>query len=176
MFNCDVERCRACPASSLIKGTPVKGRGNPKAKFVLIYQSVDFGQYQGHEYNRFEATIDRLITEAGLSVEDFWIDSLVKCYSGQAKKYVPHCSFWIREMLDAIKPIMVGTIGPGATLGLFKAINKPRPPSSHIYRHTDRGFYQLSLPDLRKPRKAAFGECVAKLKKGAEFCVQHSMQ
>ena len=122
------ERIKDCKKCSLYKTrtTIVMGEGDYSARYMLV------GEAPGKEENKQNRPfvgdagqrLRKLIKQAGLNINDFYITNICKCWPGEGnrtptKSEIEACLPYLIHQINQIKPEIIFTLGNTATLALL---------------------------------------------------------
>ena len=137
-FNLLEKRCVSCTKCSLSKGRTnvVFGRGNPKAKILIIGEGP--GQQEDEQGLAFVGRAGKMLNKSFLSVgidtnEDCYISNIVKCRPPNNRKpksiEVDNCMPWLNSQIELIKPkviVLAGSTAVQSYLNINQPISKIR--------------------------------------------------
>ena len=137
-FNLIKEKCISCTKCSLSKGRTnvVFGRGNPKAKILIIGEGP--GQQEDEQGLAFVGRAGKMLNKSFLSVgidtnEDCYISNIVKCRPPNNRKpksiEVDNCMPWLNSQIELIKPkviVLAGSTAVQSYLNINQPISKIR--------------------------------------------------
>jgi len=137
-FNLLEKRCISCTKCSLYKGRTnvVFGRGNPKAKILIIGEGP--GQQEDEQGLAFVGRAGKMLNKSFLSVgidtnEDCYISNIVKCRPPNNRKpksiEVDNCMPWLNSQIELIKPkviVLAGSTAVQSYLNINQPISKIR--------------------------------------------------
>ena len=137
-FNLLEKSCVSCTKCSLSKEriNVVFGRGNPKAKILIIGEGP--GQQEDEQGLAFVGRAGKMLDSAFLSVGidtnvDCYISNIVKCRPPNNRKplanEVKECIPWLNEQIELIKPkviVLAGSTAVQSYLNIDEPISKLR--------------------------------------------------
>ena len=110
-----IEACQNCPLSQQNNTfLPLFGIGSVNPKYFVIIDGIDednavLGKPIGNEE---ELVLLESINLSGLSKQDFYITSIIKCgTAAKNNKYVKVCFDWIKEEIAVLQPKKIIVIG-----------------------------------------------------------------
>jgi len=130
--------CQSCERCGLAatRQQVVVGRGNPKARVLLIGEAP--GQQEDERGEPFVGRagqlLEKLLAEAGLdSTRDLYIANVIKCRPPQNRKptrtEIEHCLPWLHQQLALLDPpfvVLAGATALQAMLGIKGGISQLR--------------------------------------------------
>ena len=137
-FNLLEKRCISCTKCSLSKGRTnvVFGRGNPKAKILIIGEGP--GQQEDEQGLAFVGRAGKMLNKSFLAVgidtnKDCYISNIVKCRPPNNRKpksiEVGNCMPWLNSQIELIKPkviVLAGSTAVQSYLNINQPISKIR--------------------------------------------------
>ena len=137
-FNLLEKRCISCTKCSLSKGRTnvVFGRGNPKAKILIIGEGP--GQQEDEQGLAFVGRAGKMLNKSFLAVgidtnKDCYISNIVKCRPPNNRKpksiEVDNCMPWLNSQIELIKPkviVLAGSTAVQSYLNINQPISKIR--------------------------------------------------
>jgi DNA polymerase len=155
----EVRRCTACP---LWKGRTlaVPGEGNFRAKIMFIGEAPGAEEdRQGRPFvGRAGKLLDQMLKVAGLSREEVFITSCVKCRppgnrnprAGELKA----CKKWLDKQIDIIKPALIVVLGRVAMKNLLGEV-KIKENNGKVVERKGQKYFVTYHPaaGIRFPRK-----------------------
>jgi len=121
----DIQGCTQCPLHQARTNT-VPGEGNPKAKLVFVGEGPGKNEdIQGRPFiGRSGNLLTKMIADMGLSREEIFITSIVKCRPPNnrtpLKTEINACKLYLREQLRVIRPGIICTLGAPAAMTLLR--------------------------------------------------------
>jgi DNA polymerase len=185
------DQCRCCDRCDLAlqRSQVVFGRGNPKAKLLLIGEAPGQKEDQCGEpfMGKAGQLLEKLLSEAGLcSKNDLYICNVIKCRPPNNRKpdaaEIKQCLPWLEEQIGLINPrlvLLAGATAVEAILGVKAKLGLQRGYWHHQQERSYRVIYHpsyllrfgamapesprtLTLQDLR--------EVAEQLRKSTEMC------
>lgn len=132
----EVEQCRACLLHAQ-RNTVDFGRGNPSADLVFVGETTGYEEDQQGLPVLGEAgqLLDRILFAMGLSPDDVYICSLIKCRPPANRdplaNEVEACEPYLKRQLALLKPTVIVTLGRFASQALLGV----ETPISHLRGH-----------------------------------------
>ena len=137
-FNLLKKKCTSCTKCSLSKGRTnvVFGRGNPKAKILIIGEGP--GQQEDEQGLAFVGRAGKMLNKSFLTVgidtnKDCYISNIVKCRPPNNRKpksiEVGNCIPWLNSQIELIKPkviVLAGSTAVQSYLNINQPISKIR--------------------------------------------------
>ena len=137
-FNLLEKKCISCTKCSLSTGRTnvVFGRGNPKAKILIIGEGP--GQQEDEQGLAFVGRAGKMLNKSFLSVgidtnEDCYISNIVKCRPPNNRKpksiEIEKCMPWLDSQIELIKPkviVLAGSTAVQSYLNINQPISKIR--------------------------------------------------
>ena len=133
-----VDGCRRCPLCEA-HVAPEMGIGNEKARVLVLTDTP-----ANKDYAKRMSALEELIAEAGLSLSDVYVTSLIKCPVPPGRQPLPHeideCSAILREEIRSVWPEIIIAMGGMATQFLLHTDVGVNPLEGRMYR---RGHFQV---------------------------------
>jgi len=124
-----IRRCRKCERCRT-RHLAVPGEGEAHRKILLLGEAPGKTEdLTGRPFvGRTGRYLDRVFGEHGVSCDDFYITSILKCYHPESpqSKQVEACRPWTIQQIDAIRPraiLVMGLTAAGGLLGLSKLVD-----------------------------------------------------
>ncbi len=133
-----IEGCRRCPLCES-PATPEMGIGNEHARVFVLTDTP-----ANQDYKRRMQTLEKLVASAGISCDDIYITSLVKCPVPPDRPLLSYeieeCSPILREEIRSVWPDVIMTMGSQATQFILHSDVGVNPLEGRMYR---RGHFQV---------------------------------
>jgi len=119
----EAERAAGCTLCALHAGRTqvVFGEGDPDAELVLVGEAPGFHEdREGTPFaGRSRALLERLLGEVGITLEDVYLATVLKCRPPGNRDPLPEetaaCEPYLYRQLELVRPRVVATLGSFAT-------------------------------------------------------------
>lgn len=170
----------SCSLCKLHEGVPrpcLGGRGSHEARFVFLADSPSWGdQKEGVQWS--ERKFGSILRESGISLDDCYFTSLLKCPlmdKQGTKEHVSHCLHYVMTELSAIKPKVIFVTGKLAYQTLTRVETKDSIGKLRGSVHTvkmpwgDVGIIATWSPGYARHKDAAAQDIISDILTGISF-------